>query len=114
MKLNIQEYKNRPLPDIIEALRQTTSIYCKCQLWGIILSREGPHYEINGESVINALKAIYYLAGTLRYWRAVRYCSSLLHHTVDSISPFITAVLVNGKQVKWTFFLVLLFEGTNN
>lgn len=42
---------------------------------------------------------LYHRAGALRYWRAVRYCSSLLHHIVDSISPFITTVLVNGKEV---------------
>lgn len=95
----LQEYNNRPLVDIIEALRHMNSIYCQCQLWGIILNREGPNYEINGETVLNALRNLYYRAGTLRYWRAVRYCSSLLHHTVDSISPFITTVLVNGKQL---------------
>lgn len=94
-----QEYNSRSLPDIIDALRQTSSIYCQCQLWGIILNREGPNYEVNGDTVINALRGLYYRAGTLRYWRAVRYCSSLLHHTVDSISPFITTVLVNGKQL---------------
>lgn len=89
------------MADIIDALRQTSSIYCQCQLWGIIFNREGANYEVNGETVINALKSLYYRAGTLRYWRAVRYCSSLLHHTVDSISPFITTVLVNGKQVRY-------------
>ncbi|XP_031623175.1 probable phosphorylase b kinase regulatory subunit beta isoform X5 [Contarinia nasturtii] len=98
-KITCAEYNHRSLPDIINVLRQTTSIYCQCQLLGIIFMREGPNYEINGESVLNALKALYYRAGTLRYWRAVRYCSSLLHHTVDSISPFITTVLVNGKQL---------------
>lgn len=75
------------------------SIFCQCQLWGIILNREGPNYEVNGQTVLDALKDLYYRSGTLRYWRAVRYCSSLLHHTVDSISPFITTVLVNGKQL---------------
>lgn len=75
------------------------SIYCQCQLWGIILDREGLNYEINGETVYDSLNSLYHRAGTLRYWRAVRYCSSLLHHTVDSISPFITTVLVNGKQL---------------
>lgn len=88
------------MPDIIEALRRSTSIYCQCQLWGILLNREGPNYEVNGETVIDALRGLYYRAGTLRYWRGVRYCSSLLHHTVDSISPFITSVLVSGKQVR--------------
>ena len=94
----------RALPDIIEALRHMDSLYCQCQLWGIILNREGPDYEINGETVFDALTKLYHRAGTLRYWRAVRYCSSLLHHTVDSISPFITTVLVNGKQVSTNLF----------
>lgn len=74
-------------------------MYCLCQLWGIILNREGPHFEVNGLSVIQALQQLYHRAGSLRYWRAVRYCSSLLHHIVDSISPFITTVLVNGKEL---------------
>lgn len=36
-------------------------------------------------------------AGSLRHWSAVRLCSSLLFQLVDSISPFITTVLVHGK-----------------
>ena len=38
-------------------------------------------------------------AGALRHWAAVRYSSSLLKQMVDSISPFVTQILVNGKQV---------------
>lgn len=64
-----------------------------------MLNREGPHYEINGTTVHSLLTNLYYRAGTLRYWRGVRYCSSLMKHIVDSISPFITTVLVNGKQI---------------
>lgn len=81
-------------------MKGAESLFCQCQLWGIILNREGPDFEVNGQSVIDALTSLYHRAGTLRYWRVVRYCSSLLHHIVDSISPFITTVLVNGKQVK--------------
>lgn len=66
----LQEYNNRSLPDIIEALRNMQSIYCQCQLWGIILNREGPNYEVNGDTVINVLRNLYYRAGSLRYWRA--------------------------------------------
>ncbi|XP_037042140.1 probable phosphorylase b kinase regulatory subunit beta isoform X2 [Bradysia coprophila] len=98
-KIICTEYAYRPIPDIITALRELNSIYCQCQLWGILLNREGPNYEVNGSTVSDALTSLYHRAGTLRYWRAVRYCSSLLHHTVDSISPFITTVLVNGKQL---------------
>lgn len=104
-KLTRQEYAYRSVPDIINALREMNSIYCQCQLWGILLNREGPNYEVNGSTVFDALTTLYHRAGTLRYWRGVRYCSSLLHHTVDSISPFITTVLVNGKQVgRFLFF----------
>lgn len=99
----------RSLPDIIEALRHNDSLYCQCQLWGILLNREGPNYEVNGQTVFDALTSLYHRAGTLRYWRAVRYCSSLLHHTVDSISPFITTVLVNGKQVRVNYIKNQLF-----
>ena len=35
----------------------------------------------------------------MRYWVAVRYSSSLLRRMVDSISPYVTQILVNGKQV---------------
>ncbi|QQP57167.1 Phosphorylase b kinase regulatory subunit [Caligus rogercresseyi] len=35
----------------------------------------------------------------MRYWEAMRYSSSLLEQMVESISPYITAILVSGKQV---------------
>ncbi|XP_039227671.1 probable phosphorylase b kinase regulatory subunit beta isoform X2 [Drosophila yakuba] len=98
-KISVAHFDTKPTPDIINALRSTDSIYCLCQLWGIILNREGPHFEVNGLNVNTALTQLYHRAGSLRYWRAVRYCSSLLHHIVDSISPFITTVLVNGKEL---------------
>lgn len=97
--VSFKHYNNKPTHEIINALRNTESIYCLCQLWGILLNREGSNYEVNGLSVTQALQQLYHRAGSLRYWRAVRYCSSLLHHIVDSISPFITTVLVNGKEL---------------
>lgn len=98
-KITASEYQTRSTPDILDALRNTESIFLQCQLLGIILHREGSHYELAGESVHTKLTDLYYRAGSLRYWRAVRYCSSLLRHIVDSISPFITTLLVNGKQI---------------
>lgn len=38
--------KNRPLPEIIAALHGTDSLFTHCQLWGIILEREGLDYEV--------------------------------------------------------------------
>ncbi|XP_046961830.1 probable phosphorylase b kinase regulatory subunit beta [Vanessa cardui] len=97
--LDLRAYSQRATPDVLDALRTTDNIFAQSQLWGILLEREGPMYEVNGTSTLEALKALYGSAGVLRHWRAVRYCSSLLSHTVDSISPFITTVLVSGKQL---------------
>lgn len=66
---------------------------------GILLKREGANFKIKNETVEQYLHSYYHQAGCVRHWAAVRYTSSLLHHNVDSISPFITAVLVHGKQV---------------
>lgn len=75
------------------------SLYARCQLYGIIIKREGHQFRIDDTSVESHLLDLYHQAGCKRHWAAVRYASSLLHHNVDSISPFITAVLVHGKQV---------------
>ncbi|XP_059060588.1 probable phosphorylase b kinase regulatory subunit beta isoform X2 [Achroia grisella] len=91
--------RGRPVPDVVAALQHAAGLHARAQLLGILLEREGPMYEVNGVSVLESLKSLYQSAGELRHWRAVRYCSSLLSHTVDSISPFITTVLVNGKQL---------------
>ncbi|XP_015607737.1 probable phosphorylase b kinase regulatory subunit beta isoform X2 [Cephus cinctus] len=92
-------YMDQPICNVITEIRNTDGLYAKCQLYNILLKREGIDYEINGLTVGDNLRALYQQAGGLRYWMAVRYCSSLLNHTVDSISPFITGVLVKGKQI---------------
>ncbi|XP_050670276.1 probable phosphorylase b kinase regulatory subunit beta isoform X16 [Leptidea sinapis] len=98
-EISYESYKHRSTPDVVSALRSTDNIFAQSQLWGILMEREGPMYEVNGMSALESLKSLYHSAGVLRHWKAVRYCSSLLNHTVDSISPFITTVLVNGKQL---------------
>ncbi|XP_043276560.1 probable phosphorylase b kinase regulatory subunit beta isoform X2 [Venturia canescens] len=93
------KFSNEPTHGILDEIRRTEGLYSKCQLYGILMKREGINYEVNGTTVGDHLRALYQRAGDLRYWMAVRYCSSLLNHTVDSISPFITGVLVKGKQI---------------
>lgn len=41
------EFYTRPIPEIISALRGIDSIIIRCQLYGIIIQREGPHYEVS-------------------------------------------------------------------
>ncbi|XP_018570272.1 probable phosphorylase b kinase regulatory subunit beta isoform X2 [Anoplophora glabripennis] len=92
-------FKNKSTNEIIEAIKNIESIYARCQLFGILLNREGSDFMMQDLTVEDHLQSLYHKAGGLRHWAAVRYISSLLHHTVDSISPFITAVLVHGKQL---------------
>lgn len=84
----------------MEAIKSMDNLYAKCQLFGILLKREGKNFKVDKNTVLEHLQSLYYKAGGVRHWAAVRYTSSLLHHNVDSISPFITAVLVHGKQVQ--------------
>ncbi|XP_050528785.1 probable phosphorylase b kinase regulatory subunit beta isoform X3 [Daktulosphaira vitifoliae] len=97
--INIQKYIYKNTSEIIQVIRDGVGLYSQAQLYGILLKREGLDKEILGASIRTQLTNLYHTAGCLHYWIAVRYCSSLLRHTVDSISPFITTVLVNGKQL---------------
>ncbi|XP_063236917.1 probable phosphorylase b kinase regulatory subunit beta isoform X2 [Bacillus rossius redtenbacheri] len=96
---NLNFFTNKPIWEVVEELKNTEGLHARAQLLGVLLKREGSNYEFDGKTVEQHLKALYHRVGGLRYWVAVRYCSSLLQHTVDSISPFITTVLVNGKQL---------------
>lgn len=96
---DIREFEHKETYELLDFVRTSSAIYLKSQLFGILLRREGPHYEFGGLTIREHLQNLYYLAGSLQYWIAVRYCSSLLRHTVDSISPFITSVLVSGRQL---------------
>ncbi|XP_046386371.1 probable phosphorylase b kinase regulatory subunit beta isoform X1 [Ischnura elegans] len=95
----LSSFNSKPTWEILDNLRSTEGLHARSQLLGVLLKREGPDYEFAGTTVQEQLALLYHQAGCLRHWAAVRHCSSLLNFTVDSISPFITTVLVNGKQI---------------
>ncbi|XP_025426004.1 probable phosphorylase b kinase regulatory subunit beta isoform X2 [Sipha flava] len=97
--INIENYQNKSTNEIIQTIRNGVGLFSQAQLYGLLLKRESFEKEVNGSTIREHLTTLYHSAGCLHYWIAVRYCSSLLCHTVDSISPFITTVLVNGKQL---------------
>jgi len=88
--------------ELVENFRCFDGLSLRSQLLGAVMGREGSSYTIDGVTVHEYLLRISRQAGVLRLWATVRYCSSLLHQLVDSISPYITGVLVNGKQVSVT------------
>ncbi|XP_035712716.1 probable phosphorylase b kinase regulatory subunit beta isoform X2 [Folsomia candida] len=98
--LQVKEYKEQPTSEILEAFRNLEGFYAKCQLLGFLLKREGADFLVEEDlTVQEALHRMNDQAGVLRLWGAVRYASSLLCQLVDSISPYITTILVNGKQL---------------
>ena len=50
-------------------------------------------------AVHQRLKLLNRHVGAVRHWAAVRYSASLLKQMVDSLSPYVTQILVNGKMV---------------
>ncbi|CAG2107910.1 unnamed protein product [Medioppia subpectinata] len=94
-------YEHRPTwPDIMDALRTCDTLYAQSQLLGILYNREGNHFTLpDGTTAKERLERLSRQAGALRHWSVVRYCSSILQKLVDSISPYITSILVSGKQI---------------
>ncbi|XP_014239926.1 probable phosphorylase b kinase regulatory subunit beta isoform X2 [Cimex lectularius] len=97
--VDYKAYQYKSIPDIIDALRSSPGMFSQAQLLGHLLNKCGANYEVQGKTVTKHLEDLHSKAGCHHYWAVVRYCSSLLNHTVDSIGPFITAVLVSGKQL---------------
>lgn len=97
----IQKFENvATWPGLIEALKGAETLTEQSQLLGLLWKREGPHFCLpEGMTVKEKVEGLCRQAGALRHWTVVRYCSSILKKLVDSISPNITSVLVNGKQI---------------
>ncbi|XP_018326902.1 probable phosphorylase b kinase regulatory subunit beta isoform X2 [Agrilus planipennis] len=96
---DLKDFENKPTEEIINEIKHNESVYAKSQLFGILMKKEGANYILDDITVEEHIRMLYHKAGSVGNWAAVRYTSSLLHHSVDSISPFITAVLVHGKQL---------------
>eukprot|EP00092_Neocalanus_flemingeri_P018371 GFUD01019880.1.p1 GENE.GFUD01019880.1~~GFUD01019880.1.p1 ORF type:complete len:1110 (+),score=249.46 GFUD01019880.1:78-3407(+) len=93
------QYQHTSSRDIVEILRSLQHVYGAIQLCGILLHREGPDFQVGELSVKEKLEHMNREAGHLRYWAALRYSSSLLKQLVDSISPYATQIIVNGKTL---------------
>ncbi|XP_022700055.1 probable phosphorylase b kinase regulatory subunit beta isoform X2 [Varroa jacobsoni] len=96
---NYSEYTKRSTEEIVEALRHVDTLYGQSQLLGVLWQRCGVHYNIDGANLEDRMERLTRQAGALRHWTVLRYCSSLLGKLADSLSPYITSILVSGKQL---------------
>lgn len=44
----LQNFDSNPLYEVLDAIRNATGLQAKCQLYGILLKREGADYEFHG------------------------------------------------------------------
>lgn len=56
--VSFDSYKHRSTPDVVSGLRATDNIFAQCQLWGILLEREGPMYEVGWNLYITRLRIV--------------------------------------------------------
>ncbi|XP_029835256.2 probable phosphorylase b kinase regulatory subunit beta isoform X1 [Ixodes scapularis] len=92
-------FYSKPNNEIIEALSHVDTLHGQSQLLGILWHRVSPNFTIDGVMLKDRLEKLTRQAGALKHWAVVRHCSSILGKVVDSLSPYITAILVNGKQI---------------
>ncbi|XP_063877838.1 probable phosphorylase b kinase regulatory subunit beta isoform X5 [Scylla paramamosain] len=97
--MSFKDMELQPTHEVINVLRSVSTLHGQTQLLGILLRREGPDFQIDGHPVGERVLALLSQASSLRYWRTVRECTALLSKEVESISPYITTVLVSGKQL---------------
>lgn len=97
-----QCYKDAPTwPTLMEKLRNCTELGGQSQLLAILWEREGAKYNIDDVSVEDRLERVSQEACESRNWSVVRYCSAVLKRSVESLSPWLTSILVNGKQISF-------------
>lgn len=96
-------YKAAPTwPTIVEILRtltQQNELAGQSQLLAVLYEREGSKYIFDDSSVEDQLEKVSQRACLNRNWSVVRYCSAVLKRSVESLSPWLTSILVNGKQI---------------
>lgn len=96
-------YKDAPTwPTLVELLRASVSSRDstgQSQLLALLCEREGAKFCVDELAIDERLEQLSQEACQARNWSVVRYCSAVLKRSVESLSPWLTSILVNGKQI---------------
>ena len=96
---NFEDYSNHPLNELINQLHKTTSRMQKAFLMHELLNRYGMNMQIDDKTIEQMFEELAAESASVQNWKALRYCTSILHKTVDSLAPSITNILVRGKII---------------
>jgi phosphorylase kinase alpha/beta subunit len=91
LKLNLNE--------LICLLRQTTVHFTRALILHELIKRFGMTLQIQDVTIEEMFNQLNAEAASVQNWKTVRFCTSILHKTVDSLAPSITNILVRGKII---------------
>ncbi|OWA49777.1 Phosphorylase b kinase regulatory subunit beta [Hypsibius exemplaris] len=104
---NFNEYNDRNVHEVIDALNHTDSLRGQGQLLSILLRKHGENFvvdSVNNTTVKMRMETLIRQCANLKKWEIVRYCSGMLQKVVASLAPSITGMLVRGKEVRLGVF----------
>ncbi|CAF0884251.1 unnamed protein product, partial [Brachionus calyciflorus] len=97
--IKIEDYAKLNLNELINLLHSTTSRFVKALIMHELTNRFGMKLQIQDQTIEEMFNQLASDAANSQSWRTVRYCTSILHKTVDSLAPSITNILVRGKII---------------
>ena len=98
-KAKLEDYAKLNLNELISSLQSTTDRFSKALILHQLSNRFGMKLQIQDQTLEALFSQVSNDAVSAQNWKTVRYCSSVLRKTVDSLAPSITNILVRGKIV---------------
>ncbi len=96
-KVKLDDFVKMPLNELLSTLQTTTIRFTKAVILHELFNRHGYKLQIQELTIEEMLKQLSSEAASVQNWKTVRYCTAVLHKTVDSLAPSITNILVRGK-----------------
>lgn len=92
----LEDFLKLNLNELIGMLHSVQSLFTKALIMHELINRFGMKLQIQEHTIEEMFAQLAVDAAALQNWRTVRYCTSILHKTVDSLAPSITNILVRG------------------
>lgn len=96
----LEDFLKLNLNELIGSLHSTNSHFTKALIMHELINRFGMKLQIQEQTIEEMFAQLSADAASVQNWRTVRYCTSILHKTVDSLAPSITNILVRGIKNK--------------
>lgn len=93
----LEDFLKLNLNELISMLHTAQSQFTKALIMHELINRFGMKLQIQEHTIEEMFAELAVDAAVMQNWRTVRYCTSILHKTVDSLAPSITNMLVRGE-----------------